>query len=199
MPRNVERDLEARKERCQQILSVAVELFATKGLDATKISDIAAKVGISHGLVYNYFKSKEEIYASLINMNLNSLKEHLDQVATLPAGPLEKLSLLADNLLRHKWDDALFHQIFVDQIMTSDTIPEELKQSVRRGISDNVDKVADLFAEGQRAGVILEGDPRDHSLFFLSYIQVSTACERHGLYVRSKPETVMRYFLNKRS
>jgi len=194
LARNAERDQEARKERCGQILSAAVELFAKKGLDATKISDIAAKAGISHGLVYNYFKSKEEIFASLIHMNLNMMKEHLEQVAMMPVGPMEKLTVFADNLINNKWDDALFHQLFVDQVMTSETIAEELKQSVRSRTWDNVDKVAEMFAEGQQSGLIMDGNPTDHALFFLSYIQTMILCKRHGYSDRTEPQQVVKYF-----
>ncbi|WP_282935901.1 TetR/AcrR family transcriptional regulator [Paenibacillus sp. RC67] len=194
MPRNVERDQEARKERCEQILAVAVELFAKKGLDATKISDIAAKVGISHGLVYNYFQSKEEIYASLINKNLNSMREQLEKVVHLKVPPIDKLKLLVDRLLEDKWEDAWFHHIFVDQIMTSDSIAEEIKISVRERIANSLDIIADIFAEGQRKGELLEGNPKEHALFLMSCIRSSSLCQRQDLYVNSSTQSILHYF-----
>ncbi|MCS7464582.1 TetR/AcrR family transcriptional regulator [Paenibacillus doosanensis] len=195
LPRNVERDQEARKERCEQILSVAVQLIAQKGLEATKISDIAAKVGISHGLVYNYFQSKEELFASLLNKNLDSLRHHLEQVVKLPGPALEKLTALVENMLRNQWDDALFHQMFIDQILTSDSIGEELKQSVRERISDNLDIIAALFREGQKEGSILDGDPRQHSLVLMSCIRSATLFKRRELYVRFDAQSILRYFV----
>ncbi|WP_028552859.1 TetR/AcrR family transcriptional regulator [Paenibacillus sp. UNC451MF] len=194
MPRNVERDQEARKERCEQILSVAVELFAKKGLDATKISDIAAKVGISHGLVYNYFQSKEEIYASLINKNLNSMRELIEKVIHLPVSPLEKLKILVDHMLKNKWEDALFHQIFVDQMLTSESIAEDIKASVRKRITDNLDTIAEIFAEGQRKGELLDGNPKEHALFIMSCIRASCLSERQELYVKSDSQSILHYF-----
>lgn len=53
-------------ERRQEILDGAMKLFSEKGYDRTSISDIATYLGISQGLCYRYFKSKEEIFESAI-------------------------------------------------------------------------------------------------------------------------------------
>ncbi|GAA4846760.1 hypothetical protein GCM10023310_26010 [Paenibacillus vulneris] len=195
MPRNVVRDQEARKERSEQILSVAVELFAKKGLDATKISDIAAKVGISHGLVYNYFRSKEEIYASLINKNLDRMREQLEEVVQMTASPVEKLSFLIEHMVRDKWEEALFHQLFVDQLLASDSIADEIKESFRKRIAENLDTIAGIFAEGQRNGEILAGNPKEHALFLMSCIRASSLCQRQELYIRSDARSILQYFI----
>ena len=55
-----------KEERRQRILETAVKLFAVNGLAATKISRIASDSGMSQGLMYHYYRSKEEIYVALI-------------------------------------------------------------------------------------------------------------------------------------
>ncbi|UXY16223.1 TetR/AcrR family transcriptional regulator [Chitiniphilus purpureus] len=52
--------------RPQEILEAALDLFAEKGYAATKMGDIAKRAGVTCGTPYRYFKSKEEIFASLI-------------------------------------------------------------------------------------------------------------------------------------
>lgn len=49
-------------ERKQEILDAAIRVFSKKGYDRTSISDIAKEIGISQGLCYRYFPSKEAIY-----------------------------------------------------------------------------------------------------------------------------------------
>lgn len=49
-------------ERKQEILDAAIRVFARKGYEKTSISDIANEIGISQGLCYRYFPSKEAIY-----------------------------------------------------------------------------------------------------------------------------------------
>jgi DNA-binding transcriptional regulator YbjK len=49
-------------ERKQEIVDAAIRVFARKGYEKTSISDIAQEIGISQGLCYRYFPSKEAIY-----------------------------------------------------------------------------------------------------------------------------------------
>ena len=51
--------------RRRQILDAAITLFDEQGFSTTKYSDISDKAGISKGLVYRYFNSKEEILLAL--------------------------------------------------------------------------------------------------------------------------------------
>ena len=46
----------------------ALQLFIEKGYHETKVSDIAAAVPMSTGLMFHYFKSKEELLAALVAM-----------------------------------------------------------------------------------------------------------------------------------
>ncbi len=50
----------------QKIFDAAMELFETQGYFATTVEEITAKAGVSKGLVYNYFSSKEALLVGLI-------------------------------------------------------------------------------------------------------------------------------------
>jgi len=52
-----ERDLDRRKT----ILRAAVEVFARKGYHGCRIADVAREAGVAYGLVYHYFRNKEEL------------------------------------------------------------------------------------------------------------------------------------------
>ena len=56
---------EKKKQRQMDIMKTALGLFSKKGYYATSIDDITREAGISKGLVYTYFKSKEEIFFGL--------------------------------------------------------------------------------------------------------------------------------------
>lgn len=73
-------------KRRQEVIESALLCFAEKGFEATKMDDIVERSGTSKGLVYNYFKSKEELYTSLMEerstqMFLN-LREKFKQLRT---------------------------------------------------------------------------------------------------------------------
>lgn len=67
-----------RQEKSRLILDTALELFAEKGYHQTSISDITRKAGISKGLVYNYFQSKEEVLRSIIQTGYDAAYSDLD-------------------------------------------------------------------------------------------------------------------------
>ena len=59
---------EQKEERRKAILMTALELFVKRGYYETKITDIAAAVPMSTGLMFHYFESKEELLTELIRM-----------------------------------------------------------------------------------------------------------------------------------
>jgi AcrR family transcriptional regulator len=59
-------------------MNVALELFAGEGYHSASISKIASRAGISKGLMYNYFSSKEDLLNSIIQDGLDQLKIMLD-------------------------------------------------------------------------------------------------------------------------
>jgi AcrR family transcriptional regulator len=52
--------------RRAELLDVALRLFAERGFRATTIADIAAATGTAHGLVYHYFRSKDELLEAIL-------------------------------------------------------------------------------------------------------------------------------------
>ncbi|MHB8066006.1 MAG: helix-turn-helix domain-containing protein, partial [Ruminiclostridium sp.] len=62
---------EQKEKRREEILSVGLDLFIRKGYAATKISDIAEHVGMSVGLLFHYFKSKEKLYEELVTIGIS--------------------------------------------------------------------------------------------------------------------------------
>lgn len=72
MPRTEEQNKEIRTEKREKILHTAMELFAIDGFHTTSISKIAKKVGISKGLIYNYFESKNDLLKAIIYEGMES-------------------------------------------------------------------------------------------------------------------------------
>jgi AcrR family transcriptional regulator len=68
---NISSDLRPRSRRPDdrqgEIIRAALELFVTRGFAATKLEDVARAAGVSKGLPYVYFRSKEELFKAVIN------------------------------------------------------------------------------------------------------------------------------------
>jgi AcrR family transcriptional regulator len=78
MPRTPEQYEEIRNEKKKVILDAALKLFADKGYAATSISCIAETANISKGLMYNYFKSKEDLLKTIVQGFIDEIAEMVD-------------------------------------------------------------------------------------------------------------------------
>ena len=65
-PRSPQQFAEIREERKHQILEAALSVFAQDSYNGASMAAVAKKAKVSKGLIYNYFKSKEEILVSLV-------------------------------------------------------------------------------------------------------------------------------------
>ena len=77
-PRTPEQFEEIRETRKMLILDTALELFANEGFYKTSIGDIAEKAGISKGLIYNYFESKEDLIRTIALNGIDNLLKNFD-------------------------------------------------------------------------------------------------------------------------
>lgn len=72
MPR-VLQDYKIRAKK--RIVDAAIQVFAEKGFHKAKMTDIAKKLGVSKGTIYQYFKSKEDLFEAVVQIPLEKVRE----------------------------------------------------------------------------------------------------------------------------
>ena len=77
-PRTPEQFEDMRKSRRQQIMDTALELFADQGYANCSIAQLANHSGISKGLMYNYFESKEALLVAIIEEGMSEILDYFD-------------------------------------------------------------------------------------------------------------------------
>lgn len=77
-PRTPDQFQELREATKHKIFESALELFAEAGYHTTSISQIAKKAGISKGLMYNYFESKDQLLKEIVFEGIESLTQSFD-------------------------------------------------------------------------------------------------------------------------
>lgn len=199
MGRNPETNRLARDERREQILSSALRLFAERGLAATRIADIAAAAGMSQGLLYRYFASKETIFTALIAEAFGRMNEACRMLEEMALPPRAKVELAATRLiegLEQHADTALYH-LLIAQATASEAIPAEAKAVIRAQGPYPYAVLARIFAEGQRGGVFRKDSPEMQALSFWMMIKgISIHRASHGPGCALPPvEMLMRMFL----
>ena len=60
------RQIQERKARQERILSGALEVFKASGIENATMEEIASKAGFGKATLYYYFRSKEEVFASIL-------------------------------------------------------------------------------------------------------------------------------------
>ncbi|MEI6048639.1 MAG: TetR/AcrR family transcriptional regulator [Bacteroidota bacterium] len=77
-PRTKKQFREIREEKKTLIMDVALDHFANEGYHNCTISHIAKHAGISKGLMYNYFESKEVLLTEIINRSIGEISHYFD-------------------------------------------------------------------------------------------------------------------------
>lgn len=78
--------MDVKKGKRLLILEAAYRLFVERGYTQTKITDIAKEVNIGKGTVYEYFRSKEEIFSALFEYFSDEYIKSFDKLAQERAG-----------------------------------------------------------------------------------------------------------------
>ncbi|HEX6335737.1 MAG TPA: TetR/AcrR family transcriptional regulator [Jiangellaceae bacterium] len=84
------------KQRREQLLDVGRSLFAERGFDGASIEEIASRAGVSKPVVYEHFRSKEGLYAVVVDREMEHLLDSITSALTAPAHPrviLERAAL----------------------------------------------------------------------------------------------------------
>lgn len=166
-PRNKELNEKVKDARREQILSTALILFAKKGLAATKITDISTTAGISQGLLYHYYKSKEEIFVELLRDAYDKMIAALLALEGLPLSPLEKIRMAIEKLLQgfagNK--DTAYYYLLINQASIFEAIPDEAKEIVKsRSLLHEV--ITRIVIDGQKDGTFKNYDAKDMTVVF---------------------------------
>ena len=188
-----------KRERRGKILETAVKLFALNGLAATKISHIASGAGMSQGLMYHYFSSKEEIYVELIRHAFERMNTAARALEAMPASPRRKIEIAVTRLLEgfDATDTTGYYHLLIAQATASGAIPREAQSIIEQENQVPYRVMARIIAQGQEQGELARHDPGELALVFWTTIK-GLALHRvtHGGRVKMPdPEILMKLFL----
>jgi TetR/AcrR family transcriptional regulator, fatty acid metabolism regulator protein len=142
-------DRVVRSAKRRQILDAATRVFASRGYHGARVSDIAREAGIAYGLVYHYFRNKEEILDTIFAERWGAFLDVVEGIAAGPQPASEKLRqfaaiVLFANRRRPDWVKVLVFEI---QRTSRFSEPEQIEAVGRLFRS-----VARIVRLGQEAG-----------------------------------------------
>jgi AcrR family transcriptional regulator len=139
------------QERRQQIMDAALACFARKGYHKTTMDDIVAESGLSKGTLYWYFRSKDELFLSLVNSFFLAIQQDMDAIFEQPASASQKLRTMADEFARFYGEVAQFLNVFFEFWMQG-TLNEQLNQLFHSMLSEYRGVIGGVIQEGVQAG-----------------------------------------------
>lgn len=148
---------EARREdRRDSILDVAYECFVAEGYGATSMSTIAARLGGSKGTLYNYFKSKEELFDAFVRRSCMRLLGKLEELPSR-ADVREVLLAMAHDFLDHLLspEAIAIHRLVVGE---GERFPELARLFYEAGPKIGNARNAGLFQQLMDEGVLRSAD-----------------------------------------
>jgi len=151
------------------ILDAAIRVFARQGFHATRVSDIADEAGVAYGLVYHYFKSKDEVLNELFIERWSLLLVAIEEADKTAASPREKLAAVATFIFdSYRHDPELMKVIIVEVTRAANSFGQTHLEEIRRAY----ESIAKIVADGQQGGAF-RGDvaPMFASLAFYGAIE----------------------------
>lgn len=94
-----------RKDKKDQIIEAAAQVFAQKGYAGAVVADIAIQANIGKGTVYEYFNSKEDLFFAVFEwFQKKTEKAATVGISSLGGGAADRLRVLNDSLMG-LWDE----------------------------------------------------------------------------------------------
>src|SRR5213596_85003 len=88
------------EDKRRLILDAAVRVFARKGYHTSRVGDIAEEAGVAHGLLYHYFRSKEELLETIFRETWRDVLDADRAVEETDESARDRLAGIAKILLR---------------------------------------------------------------------------------------------------
>ena len=146
----------------QKLYEAAMKLFESRGYYATTVEEITVEAGVSKGLVYNYFKSKEELLAGLIaetTDTMESVAGTLDTSASLE----ESIPLFIENFLNYLKSERRFLKLQLTLLLMP-----ELKEVVNKPLRERANLLLKILSHWfKQAGL---SQPEKKARLFLAML-----------------------------
>ena len=156
-------------DRRRQILDAGVRVFARQGYHSCRVSDIADEAGVAYGLVYHYFKSKDEVMNELFLERWSLLRAAIDEVDAQDASGREKLDAVARFIIdSYRHDPELMKVIIVEVTRAANSFGRTHLPEINRAY----ESIAKIVSDAQKSGEFRDDiDPLIASMWFYGAIE----------------------------
>lgn len=157
LPRK-ERERLARRE---EILAAARTVFAERGFEKATLDEISEVAEFGKGTIYNYFASKEELFASVLQQGIQHFQKFVAGAVQRQDTPRTKIEAYIDAAFeffeKHR---QIFSILVLERNKLASSMDEALFQKCCQQQEAVIDYLAQLFKEGVRHGTFRKLEPQ---------------------------------------
>jgi AcrR family transcriptional regulator len=183
-----ERKQQERQARRRRIQQAARTVFAERGYAKTSIEQVARQASLSVGAIYLYFRSKEDLYISLLEDTLESFDAELGAIRTrADLHPTSRLQAAWSHLTGWAVSDVEGTRIL--RLIAQPGVRKQLSDEVAGASAAGIEKIRNHFAAlvrtGIEAGLYREVDAQETAdllwSLFIGILETSDARKNLGL------------------
>ena len=184
--------------RKDQIMNAAQIVVASKGYDQTRMDDIVEKAQLSKGAIYWYYKSKKDIYLSLIDYWFNEYSAGVLKSLEDKDSSSEQLKSLFEYFVDQFDQNPDTFKIMVEFWRTSG-LDVDFNNKLQEIYSQFLEYIIDIIKNGINGGEFKEVDPRITALSILINIEGIhwfTLFDKSGVEAHEYINTISNFILN---
>jgi AcrR family transcriptional regulator len=153
-----------RRQRREDILRAAEEIFAAHGFHAASIEQIAKAAEYATGTVYLYFRDKEALYLELFEEKIRELSELIRKQTDGVKDPVEALHRLVEARMDFFERNRAFFRIYAREGMNRYESRHDRWTEIVRLYEEYLDLLAGIIRAAQRRGMFRKGDAHQFSV-----------------------------------
>jgi AcrR family transcriptional regulator len=152
-------DPERSAERRAAILSAGAKVFSEKGYDRATIADIAQEMGVSKGVVYYLFRSKEEVMVEIMVESHMEARRRVEDVNARGGPPAARLRAALHEIIDFTLDEATRSRSMMLVLGSLDMLSQRNREQILALRREGQRLFTDMVEEGQRDGSFIAGEP----------------------------------------
>jgi AcrR family transcriptional regulator len=147
---------ERAESRRRDILLAAAHVFARDGYVNATLDDVAAQMSVTKGVIYYYYRSKEEIFTEIRATAIREAIERLEAIVALGDPPEVTLRAAIHDLVSHIFDDL---DRFANVLRAGNRLSDESHNQIRSLQRRYEHLVRGIVEQGVRSGAFIKLDP----------------------------------------
>ena len=139
------------KDKREQIIETALELFAQKGFEGTSIRDIAEKASVNVAMVNYYFGTKEKLFEKIVEYKSSVTRGLLDEILNNKSlTAIQKIEAVIDSYIEKLFTHRMFHRLIQQELILNQR--ENLQNSIVSNFIPNVLIIKNIIESGIKKG-----------------------------------------------